>query len=115
MIYPATPTSTEFIPPSNSDLKYLFESMSAIGDNYGSYSPGYIEPPETGDYTFWVCGDDEVQLWLTDGCGGSIESGQETENRDGAGDGMEQRAGLCQVSGATIGPGIPGKGQAILF
>ena len=25
----------------------------------------FITPPETGEYTFWVAGDDNCQLWLS--------------------------------------------------
>lgn len=65
VIFPNLPSETELIPLNNQDGTWLMESMSAKADNFGSYIPGYIEPPETGDYVFWVCGDDEVQLWLT--------------------------------------------------
>ena len=65
LIFPDTPSETQLIPPSYSDQYYFAESLSGYSDNYGSYLPGYIEPPETGTYTFWVCGDDQTQLWLT--------------------------------------------------
>jgi len=35
------------------------------GDNYGSLVRGYIVPPSTGRYTFFVAGDDETQFWLS--------------------------------------------------
>ena len=35
-------------------------------ENYGTLIRGYIEPPETGEYTFYVAGDDQTQLWLSD-------------------------------------------------
>ena len=34
-------------------------------DEYGDRMRGYIYPPETGNYTFWVAGDDAAQLWLS--------------------------------------------------
>ena len=34
-------------------------------DNYGARLQGYIYPPETGDYTFWITGDNGSQLWLS--------------------------------------------------
>jgi len=34
-------------------------------DEYGDRMRGYIYPPETGTYTFWVAGDDAAQLWLS--------------------------------------------------
>ncbi len=34
-------------------------------DAYGQYISGWIVPPISGDYTFWISGDDESQLWLS--------------------------------------------------
>lgn len=36
-----------------------------VGDNYGSRIKGYICPPQTGNYTFWIAGDDYAELWLS--------------------------------------------------
>jgi len=36
-----------------------------IRDNYGIRGRGYIVPPQTGDYTFWIAGDDNCELWLS--------------------------------------------------
>ena len=36
-----------------------------FADNYGQRIRGYITAPATGDYTFWVAGDDNCQLWLS--------------------------------------------------
>lgn len=68
VIFPDTPSEIQFIPylstgPHLAETDPQFQN--AFYDNYGSYVPGYIEPPETGEYIFWVCGDDETQLWLT--------------------------------------------------
>ena len=35
------------------------------GDNYGDRTKGCIVPPITGSYTFWVSGDNNVELWLS--------------------------------------------------
>ncbi|GAB4411543.1 MAG: hypothetical protein OHK0039_16770 [Bacteroidia bacterium] len=43
----------------------LFEAPSNVGDNYGARLVGYVCPPQTGDYNFWVAGDDNVELWLS--------------------------------------------------
>ncbi len=45
----------------------LFEGPSNINDNYGSRFRGYICPPQTGAYTFWIAGDDAAELWLSNG------------------------------------------------
>ena len=34
-------------------------------DNYGQRFWGWLKPPQTGDYTFWIAGDDAQQLWLS--------------------------------------------------
>jgi len=34
-------------------------------DNYGARLQGYIYPPATGDYTFWITGDNGSQFWLS--------------------------------------------------
>jgi len=33
--------------------------------NFGQWIRGWIVPKETGEYTFWVSGDDDVELWLS--------------------------------------------------
>jgi len=34
-------------------------------DHYGTYVRGYLYPPGTGSYTFWIASDDQSQLWLS--------------------------------------------------
>ena len=63
--FPSLPDQVELIPLDPYSGTYVAESQQNISDNYGSYLPGYIEPPETGNYIFWLEGDDESQLWLT--------------------------------------------------
>ena len=63
--FPDTPDLTEQAPALPYFSTFLMETTTNIGDNYGSYLPGTIEPPETGNYVFWIYGDDEVQLWMT--------------------------------------------------
>ena len=46
-------------------LTELLDSQSNIGDNYGSRIKGWLKPPVTGDYTFWIASDDEGELWLS--------------------------------------------------
>src|SRR5207244_10091900 len=33
--------------------------------NYGSYIRGYLEPPQTGPYTFWISSDDDAEFRLS--------------------------------------------------
>jgi len=42
-----------------------FEAPTDSGDNYGSRIRGYIYPPTTGAYRFWIASDDEGELWLS--------------------------------------------------
>lgn len=51
--------------PSVSGTLTSFEIPSATGDNYGMKVYGYICPPATGTYTFWIAGDDNCELWLS--------------------------------------------------
>ncbi len=58
--YPDNPTTSEYVDS--------FESPVDWADNYGQRFMGWLKPPQTGDYTFWIAGDNEQQLWLsTDG------------------------------------------------
>ncbi|NNM29841.1 MAG: hypothetical protein HKO57_09975, partial [Akkermansiaceae bacterium] len=41
------------------------ESPSSYGDNYGQRWSGWITPPETGNYRFYLATDDGSQLWLS--------------------------------------------------
>ena len=34
-------------------------------ENYGSMMQGYLEAPQTGEYTFWISGADSAELWLS--------------------------------------------------
>lgn len=56
------PTTTT---PSTTATLTQFESGRNLGDNYGARIRGYICPPEDGNYTFRVSGDDNCQLWLS--------------------------------------------------
>ncbi len=51
--------------PDESMWWQSFEGQVGRGDNYGIRARGYLYPPVTGDYTFWISGDDECQLWLS--------------------------------------------------
>jgi hypothetical protein len=55
--YPNSPTSTGTV--SN------FEGPTNTADNYGCRYRGFIVPPTTGSYTFWIASDDNSELWLS--------------------------------------------------
>jgi regulation of enolase protein 1 (concanavalin A-like superfamily) len=43
----------------------FFEAPVNFADNYGQRMHGYIVPPVTGNYTFWIASDDGGELWLS--------------------------------------------------
>ncbi|HZH66794.1 MAG TPA: PA14 domain-containing protein, partial [Flavisolibacter sp.] len=51
--------------PSSTSQLTLFEGARDNGDSYGSRIRGYICPPQSGNYTFWIAGDDATELWLS--------------------------------------------------
>ncbi len=51
--------------PSTSGTLSLFEIPSNAADNYGMRVWGFICPPTTGAYTFWIAADDNTELWLS--------------------------------------------------
>ena len=55
--YPAHPSETEFC---NS-----FEGPTNRGNFYLSQMQGFLVPPITGQYRFWIASDDSSELWLS--------------------------------------------------
>jgi len=55
--YPGSPDGWEYIT--------TFEGPVDWANSYGSRLSGWLFVPASGDYVFWVCGDDETQLWLS--------------------------------------------------
>jgi Ca2+-binding RTX toxin-like protein len=51
--------------PSGQELLTEFTGPINVGDNYGARISGVFTAPTSGDYTFWVSGDDNVELWLS--------------------------------------------------
>jgi hypothetical protein len=54
--------------PDNPDEIIELDSLSgpsARGDNYGTLVKGFIEAPVSGEYRFFVSGDDETEFWLS--------------------------------------------------
>ena len=53
-------------PPSRTErLGSLLEAPTNTDDNYGSRMKGWLMPPVTGDYVFWIASDDTGELWLS--------------------------------------------------
>lgn len=50
--------------PSSHSYITDFEIPANVGDEYGARVRGYIVPPITGDYEFWVASDDESKVWI---------------------------------------------------
>ncbi len=65
-----------------------FEAPTSVGINYGTRLRGYLTPPTTGDYTFWIAGDDNCELRL----------------------GMDDKpAGAVKIASVTTGDGYTGR------
>jgi beta-mannanase/type IV secretory pathway protease TraF len=62
-------TSISSIPvssaPSSTGSLAIFEAPASVADNYGQRIRGYICPPATGNYIFWISSDDNSELWLS--------------------------------------------------
>ena len=55
--FPNSPDAIEF--------RNLFEAPSNLGDNYGTLMGGYVYPPVTGDYQFFIASDHDSLLYLS--------------------------------------------------
>lgn len=55
--YPASPAGSE-------QLSSL-EGPTNWADNYGTRIRGYVYPPKSGSYTFWIAGDDNSELFIS--------------------------------------------------
>ncbi|WP_375418072.1 PA14 domain-containing protein [uncultured Hymenobacter sp.] len=51
--------------PSTTVALTQFESPAGLGANYGARLRGYVCPPLSGAYTFFIAGDDQSELWLS--------------------------------------------------
>ncbi len=67
--------------PDGADEMSSFEIPLNWSDSYGTRLRGYLHPPATGNYTFYIASDDFSELWLST-----------DENPDGA-------ALICRVNG----------------
>ena len=60
-------TGSLYYPQSPSEVNYAgdFKAPSGYGDNYGQRLSGFLIPPTSGNYTFWIASDDSSELWLS--------------------------------------------------
>src|SRR5262249_36538532 len=47
------------------DVLEQFEAPMSRNSNYGSRVRGFLHPPATGDYVFWIASDDASELLLS--------------------------------------------------
>ncbi len=66
--YVESTLASDAYPDSPDEITELTELQwtTSRANNYGTLIRGYIQPPTTGEYTFYVAGDDQTQLWLSD-------------------------------------------------
>jgi hypothetical protein len=53
-------------PPNRAVELTSFSTQNYYGNDYGSRIRGYVCAPASGVYTFWISGDDDSELWLSD-------------------------------------------------
>ncbi len=51
--------------PDQTGILTSFEAPSNIAENYGQRIYGFLIPPASGSYTFWIASDDYSELWLS--------------------------------------------------
>lgn len=51
--------------PSSSGTLTIFETAQNTGNNIGIKVYGYICPPSSGNYVFWIASDESGELWLS--------------------------------------------------
>ena len=52
-------------PNTSTRLTNLLEGPNNVGDNYGSRMKGWLVPPISGDYTFWISSNSDGEFWLS--------------------------------------------------
>ena len=51
--------------PAWEKQELLFDGENGLGDHYGAVMRGYLIPPASGSYRFWIASDDNSELWLS--------------------------------------------------
>ncbi len=60
-----TDSSTYSGKPSGKELIKVFDAPRLVGPDYGQRIRGYLYPPVSGSYRFWIAADDSGELWLS--------------------------------------------------
>ncbi|MCP5532185.1 MAG: cadherin domain-containing protein [Akkermansiaceae bacterium] len=55
--------------PHSKERLDSFDGGTDHGEAYGSVMRGYLVPPVSGDYTFWIASDDWGELWISPASG----------------------------------------------
>lgn len=51
--------------PSGWDIRPTFDAPANWGDYHLTRMRGYLHPPVTGNYTFWIASDNSSELWIS--------------------------------------------------
>ncbi len=65
-VWPGNPTvAPPATAPGFTGTLFRFKSPTDVSNNFSERVTGYIVPPATGDYTFWIASDDQSELRLS--------------------------------------------------
>lgn len=66
-VYPTIPSVAGFpFAPATSEIVPSFQTRTTNQPDYVDRFRGYVVPPQTGTYRFWITTDDSSELWLSD-------------------------------------------------
>lgn len=54
-----------YLPPNTITTLTSLQAPSNTGNNYGARIRGFLCPPQTGNYTFYISSDDQSELWVS--------------------------------------------------
>ena len=94
--------------PTGSEQLTSLEGPTNAGDNYGARIRGYIHPPITGAYTFWLASDDYGELRL------STSDNPASASSDRLRGGLDELARVVQVPLPEVGGHQPDRRSEVL-